>query len=182
MEFTRSHSAYTRFELEVGCGDGRFLQRQAKARPLTQFVGVDIRDGPLQAASVRVRDLENIEYVCADATDFLLRSVDQSFDCLHIYFPTPYAGHSATKSTKYVDFDFMAAALPAIRPGGEIRVISDHPDVITEVMRFAIWTSCMVAPWVPVTPERAGFYVDTYWEERVLASSGRSPVAVRLVP
>jgi len=78
--------------LEVGCGEGLFLCKIAKAKPELEIVGIDIWDKILSQASERLkRDrVFNVKLLQADATK--LPFEDDFFDtvvCMNVFFNLP---------------------------------------------------------------------------------------------
>src|SRR5881227_3162677 len=80
-------------ELEIGIGKGTFLTEQAKARPDTNFFGIEWARWFWRYASDRLRrsGCANARTVRAEAGFFLSEFVpDASLAVLHIYFPDPW--------------------------------------------------------------------------------------------
>src|SRR3954466_15088321 len=80
-------------ELEIGMGKGTFLTEQARARPETNFFGIEWARWFWRYASDRLRrhNCLNARTVRAEASFFLTEFVpDASLSALHIYFPDPW--------------------------------------------------------------------------------------------
>ena len=56
--------------LDVGCGRGRILHRLATLYPKSQFTGIDLSEEAIAYARAQATDLDNIEYIVRDLSDF----------------------------------------------------------------------------------------------------------------
>ncbi len=124
-EFRRSGP----LELEVGFGDGRFTVRRAVAEPATRFVGLEVSSTSLQRAlkNVRRAGLDNVRLAKVGA-EFAVRQLFAagSLDAMTVNFPDPWpkGKHERHRLLKRPFFELAASRL---RPGGEIRLATDHP-------------------------------------------------------
>ena len=115
-------------ELEIGSGKGTFLTDQALARPDVNFFGLEWANWFYRYAADRLRrhGCTNARMARADANFFLREFVpDASLSVLHIYFPDPWpkARHQRRRT---VQESFVPVIHRVLRPGGEIRVVTDH--------------------------------------------------------
>jgi len=115
-------------ELEIGMGKGTFLTDQAKARPETNFFGIEWANWYFCYASDRLRrnGCLNARTVRADAVFFLKEFVpDESLSVLHIYFPDPWpkARHNKRRT---IQPSFVPTIMRVLIPGGQLRVVTDH--------------------------------------------------------
>ncbi|HEX8324555.1 MAG TPA: tRNA (guanosine(46)-N7)-methyltransferase TrmB [Tepidisphaeraceae bacterium] len=115
-------------ELEIGSGKGTFLVEQARARPDVNFFGIEWANWFYRYAADRLRrhGFTNAHMVRADANFFLREFVpDASLSVLHIYFPDPWpkARHQRRRT---VQESFVPVVHRVLKPGGEIRVVTDH--------------------------------------------------------
>jgi len=122
-------------ELEIGMGKGTFLTDQAKARPDTNFFGIEWANWYFCYASDRLRrnGCLNARTIRADAVFFLKEFVpDESLSVLHIYFPDPWpkARHHKRRT---VQPSFMPTVMRVLKPGGEIRVVTDHKGYFEQI-------------------------------------------------
>ncbi|MFG0331018.1 MAG: tRNA (guanosine(46)-N7)-methyltransferase TrmB [Phycisphaerales bacterium] len=118
------------FELEIGSGKGTFLVQQAVLQPDTNFLGVEWAGEFYRYAADRVRrrGLENVRLLHTDAIEFLThRAPAEICRTIHLYFPDPWPKKRHHKRRSVQD-----ATLPvfyrALRPGGELRIVTDHDD------------------------------------------------------
>ena len=122
-------------ELEIGMGKGTFLTDQAKARPETNFFGIEWANWYFCYASDRLRrnGCLNARTVRADAVFFLKEFVpDQSLSVLHIYFPDPWpkARHHKRRT---VQPSFVPTIMRVLKPGGQLRVVTDHKEYYEQI-------------------------------------------------
>jgi len=169
------------FELEIGSGKGTFLMRQAAADPATNYLGIEwAREFYLYAADrVRRAGLKNVRLLHADATEFLRwRCPAGIVRVIHLYFsdPWPKARHH---KNRVVQDRFLEDAWRTLAPGGELRLVTDHPELWEWYESFAgRWTGG-AAPrrfergeFVPPAWVGAGEVVGTNFE-RKYRSEGR---------
>ena len=115
-------------ELEIGMGKGPFLSEQAKARPETNFFGIEWARWFWRYASDRMRraGCQNARTVRAEAGFFLTEFVPPaSVDVLHIYFPDPWPKARHHKR-RLVQPKFVPTMARILRPGGRVQVVTDH--------------------------------------------------------
>ena len=149
-------------ELEIGTGKGRFLLLAASSRPETNFLGLEYARAYAERTVERIgkRGLTNVRVARAEAADFLARRLaEDSLAGMHIYFPDPWPKKRHHKR-RLIRPEVVARMAQVLRPGGLIRVVTDHPDyarVMREVFgadsRFAD-ESADTALWVLPGMER----------------------------
>lgn len=163
-------------ELEIGSGKGTFLIQHAERHPETNFLGIEwAREFYLYAAD-RVRRrrqgladdefepdaldhprpdaLTNVRLLHADAADFIRwRLPDASLRVIHLYFsdPWPKARHHRRR---VVQDRFLHDAARVLAPGGELRIVTDHPDLWAwDVAHLRDWADDPAGLLPPDTPE-----------------------------
>lgn len=118
-------------EIEIGSGKGTFLLAQAAACPNTNYLGIEwAREFYLYAADrIRRRALTNVRMLNADATEFLRwRCPDSIVSVIHLYYSDPWPKTRHHKN-RVVQDRFLADAWRVLRPGGELRLVTDHPQL-----------------------------------------------------
>lgn len=128
LDFAQLFGNTNPVELEIGMGKGTFLNDQAKARPDTNFFGIEWANWFYSYAADRMRrnNLTNVHCVRADANFFIREFVpDASISVLHSYFPDPWpkARHQKRRT---VQESFVPVIHRILKPGGEVRVVTDH--------------------------------------------------------
>jgi len=56
--------------LDAGCGRGRIVEHLARRFPRSRFTGIDLSADAIAYARARASDLDNVEYVARDLSDF----------------------------------------------------------------------------------------------------------------
>ncbi len=128
---TRRDNPSRPFEIEIGSGKGTFLLEQATAQPGTDFLGIEwAREFYLYTADrVRRRQLPNVRVLHTDATEFLRwRVPDGIVDVVHLYFSDPWPKPRHHKK-RVVQDRFLADVRRVLKPGGELRVVTDHAEL-----------------------------------------------------
>jgi tRNA (guanine-N(7)-)-methyltransferase len=114
-------------ELEIGMGKGTFLTEQAKARPETNFFGIEWARWFWRYASDRLRrnGCTNARTVRAEASFFLSEFVPaESLAVVHIYFPDPWP-KERHKKRRLIQDKFLPRP-PRAAAGGRLQVVTDH--------------------------------------------------------
>src|SRR3954471_17253122 len=124
-------------EMEIGTGKGTFLTEQAKARPDTNFFGIEWARWFWRYASDRLRrnNCLNARTVRTEAGFFLKEYVEEgSISVLHIYFPDPWpkARHNRRR---LIQESFMPVVERVLTPGGRLSVVTDHANYFEQIDR-----------------------------------------------
>jgi tRNA (guanine-N7-)-methyltransferase len=115
-------------EIEIGMGKGTFLTDQARARPETNFFGIEWANWFWRYASDRLRRNQclNTRTIRAEASFFLDEFVpDESVLVLHIYFPDPWPKARHHKR-RLIQAPFMPKVKRILVPQGRLQVVTDH--------------------------------------------------------
>jgi tRNA (guanine-N7-)-methyltransferase len=115
-------------EIEIGMGKGTFLTDQAKARPDTNFFGIEWARFFWRYASDRLRrnNRLNARTVRAEAGFFLNEFVPPgSVSVLHVYFPDPWPKARHHKR-RLIQPKFIPLVHRTLAPGGRLQVVTDH--------------------------------------------------------
>lgn len=118
-------------EIEIGCGKGTFLLAESAANPGTNYLGIErAREFYLYAADrVRRRGLRNVRMLRADAGEFLRwRCPDAFVRVIHLYYSDPWPKKRHHKN-RVVQDGFLAQVHRVLLPGGELRLVTDHPEL-----------------------------------------------------
>lgn len=135
------------FELEIGCGKGSFILGESKARPGTNFLGIEWEGEFFAYTCDRLRragigeNPANVRMLHADATEFLRwRMPAGLIKVIHLYFSDPWPKTKHHKN-RVVQHRFLAEAWRTLEPGGELRIVTDHDELWAwDEERFAVWT------------------------------------------
>lgn len=127
-------------EIEIGMGKGTFITEQARARPDTNFVGIEWARWFWRYASDRLRrhNCLNARTVRAEASFFLTEFVpDASISVLHIYFPDPWPKARHHKR-RLIQPKFMPLVERILRPSGRLQIVTDHQGYFEENMEPSV--------------------------------------------
>jgi tRNA (guanine-N7-)-methyltransferase len=140
------------FELEIGCGKGTFILEESRARPDTNFLGIEWEGEYYAYSADRLRRVNatNARMLRADATEFLRwRMPREAVRVIHLYFSDPWPKSKHHKN-RVVQDRFLADAWRALVSGGELRIVTDHSEYWAWMEeRFARWTIADRAPEIP---------------------------------
>ncbi|HEY1684954.1 MAG TPA: tRNA (guanosine(46)-N7)-methyltransferase TrmB [Tepidisphaeraceae bacterium] len=170
-------------ELEIGMGKGTFITDQAKAHPEKNYLGIEWANWFWKYASDRLRRNEctNARTVCGEAAFFLTEFVPaESISVLHIYFPDPWHKKRHHKR-RLIQPKFLELVEKILRPGGQLRVVTDHEGYFLENIQPAITGSHLkIVEYLPPGNASGGEWVGTNFE-RKYAREGRPFYAIAAV-
>src|SRR5580700_7381044 len=122
-------------ELEIGMGKGTFLTDAARARPETNFFGLEYARWFWRYASDRLRrnGCGNARTARAEAGYFVREFVpDASLSVVHIYFPDPWPKKRHHKR-RLIQPPFVPEIHRVLMPGGQVRIVTDHEDYYQQI-------------------------------------------------
>jgi len=128
--------------IDVGCGRGLILTTLAERYPHSRFVGIDISADAINFARSEAKrnELDNVEFVIADMSDFDQRAQPESFD----FITTFDAIHDQAKP-----LNVLKGIYNALKPEG-IYLMQDisgtshvHKDIDHPIGTFLYTISCM---------------------------------------
>lgn len=154
--------------VEVGFGDGRFTVRRALAEPNSRFVGLEVSSGSLQRALRRVKrsEVTNVRLIKSGA-HVALRQLfaEASVDVMVVNFPCPWPKEKHARH-RLLQRSYFELAASRIRPGGELRLATDHP----EYLEFALEQGQLSGLYETTRPEAPADVFETKyalkWRER----------------
>lgn len=118
-----------RLELEIGCGNGHFLEEYCSRHPSVLYVGVEIKPSRCEKACRKIerRGLRHAHVVEGRAEELLALMPAASVDVVHLYFPDPWpkSRHRRRRFLRMPNLDRLALLL---RPGGVILFATDFFD------------------------------------------------------
>ncbi len=130
--------------LEIGSGNGMFLNAQAKRNPHCVFIGTEINGFVLKKAlrTAATGSLSNVFYLRKEAR-YLLRYLipENILDAIHIYFPDPWSKtrHHKRKLIQPTTIENFARCL---KHGGSIFFTSDDVEYATEAKELFEKSPC----------------------------------------
>jgi len=164
-----------RVEVEIGCGDGRFLYEAALTAPDTLFVGFEVRAASIERTERRglprnalIKRLDGrwcVEHVLADA----------SVDAYHTYFPDPWWKKRHAKRRIFTPA-FASALHRTLKRDGCLYVITDVETRYREISDTLEAAGFVATPWerAPDSPAQSSY-------ERKYRTQGRRLYSARFV-
>ncbi len=139
LDFARIFGRTGPVHIEIGSGKGTFLVAQARAQGDVDFLGVEWARKFYRHAVDRIGrwGLHNVRILRADAATFLREAVPaDSVDCFHLYFPDPWPKKRHHKR-RFLQSSNLEVLIQCLKPGGEIRIATDHADYFEQIRRVA---------------------------------------------
>ena len=127
-------------ELEIGCGNGRFVALEAARRPETNFWALErnLKYALLAASRVSKKDLANARVSCAEAGDALVRLISPaSLAATHVYFSDPWPKRRHARRRLF-QRPFLDAVARAVEPGGALRIRTDVDWYFADIVSLVI--------------------------------------------
>jgi tRNA (guanine-N7-)-methyltransferase len=155
-------------ELEIGMGKGTFLTEQAKARPDTNFIGIEWARWFWRYASDRLRrhNCMNARTVRAEASFFLTEFVPaESISVMHIYFPDPWPKARHHKR-RLIQPKFMPIVERVLTPGGRLQVVTDHKEYFEQIEPTVKGSNLVVVDYNRPGSAGDGEFVGTNFERK----------------
>ena len=155
-------------ELEIGMGKGTFLTEQAKARPDTNFFGIEWARWYWRYASDRLRrnGCLNVRTVRAEASYFLGEFVpDESLSVLHVYFPDPWPKTRHHKR-RLIQQPFLREVERVLVAGGRLQIVTDHQEYFDQIESVVKSSSLTVIDYNRPGSAGEGEFVGTNFERK----------------
>lgn len=139
-------------EVDLGCGDGRFLMEMAEHHPERDFLGVERLLGRVRKVCRKVtrRKLENARVLRLESRyviEWLLP--EASVSRLHVMCPDPWPKVRHHRR-RLLQVEFLEAVRRALLPGGEFLFMTDHEEYFE---------------WAVAKVEEYGRFERLVWEE-----------------
>ena len=120
-------SQATRFEVEIGCGNGHFIAEHSAANPDSFLMGVEIKRKRCVKSLKKVANRANVAIVCARAEDLIALLPENSVDAFHIYYPDPWP-KSRHRRRRFFTLQNLQRLKELLRLGGSIYFATDFFD------------------------------------------------------
>ncbi|NOX99476.1 MAG: tRNA (guanosine(46)-N7)-methyltransferase TrmB [Verrucomicrobia bacterium] len=167
-------------EIDLGCGDGRFLQSMAEKFPQRNFLGVERLLGRVRKVCRRSdrAGLGNIRALRLETTyavEWLLPK--GSAERVHLLFPDPWPKKKHHKRRLMAQPKFLKSVADLLKEGGEFLFKTDHEEYFEVAKEAVEECPCFeVLDW----PEDAFYYAETDFE-RQWKEAGRHIQGLRLL-
>jgi len=126
------------FEIDLGCGKGRFLLARAAKFPEVNFLGIDRMLNRIKRIDRKVRrlGLENIRLLRLDGYYAITHLVPpQSVDTYYIFYPDPWP-KGKHHHNRIFNEPFMDALARTLKPGGKLHASTDHLPYFKEIAKL----------------------------------------------
>ncbi|MCU0858365.1 MAG: tRNA (guanosine(46)-N7)-methyltransferase TrmB [Pontiellaceae bacterium] len=116
------------FEIDLGCGKGRFLLARARKFPKTNFLGIDRLLNRIKRIDRKIvrQNLLNTRVLRADGyytVTFLVPP--QSVETYYVFYPDPWP-KGKHHHNRIFNEPFMDAIARTLKPGGKLHAATDH--------------------------------------------------------
>jgi tRNA (guanine-N7-)-methyltransferase len=161
--------------IEIGSGKATFLVAQAQAHPEIDFLGIEWARKFYRHAVDRIGrwGLHNVRVLRVDAATFLRDAVPEaSVECFHLYFPDPWPKKRHHKR-RFLQSDNLEVLLRCLKPGGQIRIATDHADYFDQIQQVTTAYSDRLEPIEFERPAgaREGELTGTNYERKYVKQS-----------
>jgi tRNA (guanine-N7-)-methyltransferase len=155
-------------EIEIGMGKGTFITDQAKARPDTNFLGIEWARWFWRYATDRLRrnNCVNARTIRAEAGFFLREFVrDGSVATMHVYFPDPWPKARHHKR-RLIQPPFLLQVHRILATGGSLRVVTDHAEYFEQIRQVVTASPLKVISYDRPGSAGEGEFVGTNFERK----------------
>jgi tRNA (guanine-N7-)-methyltransferase len=149
------------FEIDLGCGKGRFLLARARKFPETNFLGIDRLLGRIRRIDRKAlrAGLSNVRVLRLDGyytVTFLVPP--HSVDTYYVFYPDPWP-KGKHHHNRLFNEPFMDAIARTLKPGGKIHSATDHLPYFEQICKLIKNDSRFeqTEPFVPAEDEVTDF-------------------------
>jgi tRNA (guanine-N7-)-methyltransferase len=124
-------------ELEIGCGNGRFLAAQAKKNPEIQYIGIErmlgrVRKLNRKAERLPTRNLHALRLEAFYTFYYLLP--EHRLRTVYVFFPDPWPKRRHQRNRLFSPL-FLDALWMRLESGGVVQIATDHLDYYQEIKK-----------------------------------------------
>lgn len=152
--------------LEIGFGNGEFIEHLAETRPDWNILGVDKSPSCVVRARKRVSraGFSNVRLYCGDAR-YIVRNVVPAASLHRVYvnFPDPWPRRRHERR-RLLGPEFLALLSARLEPGGALWLTTDHPDYF-QYARSSVEATGLYREAVAPPPAQT---LETRWARRWL--------------
>lgn len=122
-------------EVDIGCGNGRFLAAMAAENPEIHFLGIERRRDRVRKTVRKAerRGLRNLWVVRLEAEYVFAHLLpENSVRRVYLFFPDPWPKRRHHKRRLFSPL-FVDSLFRTLRPGGTLEVVTDHGDYFARI-------------------------------------------------
>jgi tRNA (guanine-N7-)-methyltransferase len=122
-------------EIEIGCGNGRFLAAQAAKHPETHYIGIERMLGRVRKLSRKAERLpaRNLHALRLEAFyTFYYLLPEHRLRTVYVFFPDPWPKRRHQGNRLFSPL-FLDALWMRLEAGGIIQIATDHQDYCQEI-------------------------------------------------
>ena len=152
-------AAYPRILVELGMGDGRLLERLAKADDRSLYIGIEIDETQCGQARARL-SAENIMLLCGSFEDFVPTLPDCSVDMFIAVLPDP---GFIDRGRYNIWKPFYANVLFKLKRGGTLQLVTELTDELLQPVNndsYHEWTEWLTQTFASIGFTVAGLHDD----------------------
>ncbi|MBP9864800.1 MAG: tRNA (guanosine(46)-N7)-methyltransferase TrmB [Candidatus Omnitrophica bacterium] len=134
------------FEIEIGCGKGKFIAARAERNKSINFAAIDKAGKYLKRRKLAAqkKGLTNLKFLVADAREVLRQHVPSGrVSIFHIYFPDPWPKRRH-RDRRLVTAELLQQLYDRLKPGGLLYAATDDGDYFQAIMKAVAASGC---PW-----------------------------------
>ena len=131
--------------VDLGCGDGSFLQALASEHPTRNFVGIERLLRRVRKSDRKAVLLPNVRIIRSETMFFLNHLLPtESVDCFYLLFPDPWPKRRHHRR-RLVTPEFLDAIWNGLTASGLLYVATDHDDYFAAIRKLLKRTLQFVA-------------------------------------
>ena len=124
-------------EIEIGCGNGRFLAAQAAKHPETHYIGIERMLGRVRKLSRKAERLpaRNLHALRLEAFyTFYYLLPEHRLRTVYVFFPDPWPKRRHHRHRLFSPL-FLDVLWMRLEEGGIIQIATDHQEYCTEIRK-----------------------------------------------
>lgn len=128
----------TPLEIEIGCGNGRFLAARAAKNPSIHYIGVERMMERIRRCSRKAQQgaLHNLTFLRVEAGRFVRELLpDHRVQAMYLFFPDPWPKRRHHKN-RFFQREMCDTLARIFVPNGIMYISTDHEDYFKEMYRY----------------------------------------------
>lgn len=128
-------------ELEIGCGNGRFIAARATKNPGQPYLAVERMMERLRRCSRKAQngpegELKNLDFIRVEAGRFVRDLLpDHCLKAMYLFFPDPWPKRRHHKN-RFFQREMCDTLTRLFVPGGIMYISTDHEDYFKEMYKY----------------------------------------------